>query len=223
MPSGRGKRGSIAGQAPVNIGALSRGGLPRGAPQAREHARGGKEQDGPCGSVDAESAELTITCGRSSKTRDVIVDVLATTWDALDASAKAATRLSQITMANGPERRGRRTPCLPRLVQLADAMHKPIPLLYSPPYHSHYHPSARCWGIVERQWHGTKLREAETMVEWAKRLPWKGLSPVVALSHKGYQKGLARGKAARQAVDKRWERHPALPQYDIVINPAPTS
>jgi hypothetical protein len=61
------------------------------------------------------------------------------------------------------------------------------------------------------------------MLEWAKRMTWKGLHPVVELSHKVYQKGIALGKAAMQAVEKRLERHPALPKYDILINPAPTS
>jgi hypothetical protein len=40
---------------------------------------------------------------------------------------------------------------------------------------------------------------------------------------RGYQKGIALGKAAMQAVEKRLERHPALPKYDILINPAPIS
>src|SRR5438105_15062145 len=88
----------------------------------------------------------------------------------------------------------------------------------------HYnHPIERCWGILELKWNGTKLIDAETMLEWAKRMTWKGLHPVVELSHKGYQKGIALGKAAMQAVEKRLERHPALPKYDILINPAPTS
>ena len=47
--------------------------------------------------------------------------------------------------------------------------------------------------------------------------------PVVELSHKVYPKGLTLGKAAMQAVAARWERHPALAKYDILINPVPTS
>ena len=61
------------------------------------------------------------------------------------------------------------------------------------------------------------------MVEWAKRMTWKGLHPVVELSHKVYQKGIALGKAAMQAVAARLERHPVLPKYDILINPASSS
>ncbi len=223
MASGGVKRLSIDGKATVHIGEYARGGLTRGDHQARDHDRGCKEKYVPCGIVDEESAKLTITFGSSSKTSDCIVDALAATWDALDEPEKAATSLLHSKMDHGPESSGRRTQLLSRMVPLADAMHKPMQLLYSPPYHSKYHPIERCWGILELKWNGTKLSDAETMVEWAKRMTWKGLHPVVALSRKVYQKGLALGKAAMQAVEKRLERHPALPKYDIVINPAPTS
>ena len=127
----------------------------------------------------------------------------------LDEHEKAATSLLQIKMDNGPESSGRRTQFLYRMVQLADDMNKPMQLLYYPPYHSKYTPIERCWGILGLKWNGTKLIDAETMVEWAKRMTWKGLSPVVELSHKVYQKGLSLGKAAMQAVEKRLKRHPA--------------
>ena len=69
-------------------------------------------------------------------------------------------------------------------------------------------------GILELKCNGTKLIDAETMVEWAKRMTWKGLALRSAqwLSHKVYQKGISLGKAVMQAVEKRLKRHPALPQ-----------
>jgi hypothetical protein len=172
--------------------------------------------------VDEESAELRITFGSSYQTSDGIVDGLAAKWDALDAQEKAATHLIQIKMDNGPEGSGRRTQFLHRMVQLADYMKKPIQLLYSPPSHSKSNPIERCWGLVELKWNGTKLIDAETMLEWAKKMTWKGMHPVVELRRKVYQKGIVLGKAAMQAVEARLERHPALPKYDILINPAPT-
>ncbi len=223
MASGRVKRLSIDGQATVHIGDYSRGGLTRGDNQASEHDMGCKEKDVPCGIVDEESAELAITFGSSYKTSDCIVDALAARWEALDEHEQAATSLLHSKMDNGPEGSGRRTQCLYRMVQRADDIHTPIQLLYSPPYHSKYHPIERCWGLLELKWNGTKLIDAETMVEWAKRMTWKGLHPVVELSHKVYQKGISLGKAAMQAVEKRLERHPELPKYDILINPAPAS
>jgi Rhodopirellula transposase DDE domain len=217
------KRLSIDCKATVHIGDYSRGGLTRGDNQASDHDMGCKEKYVPCGIVDEESAELTITFGSSYKTSDFIVDVLAAKWDALAAHEKAATSLLQIKMDNGPESSGRRTPLLHRMGQFADDIHKPIQLLYYPPYHSKYNPIERCWGILELKWNGTKLIDAETMLEGAKRMTWKGLHRIVELSHKVYQKGIALGKAAMPAVEKRLERHPALPKDDILINPAPTS
>ena len=216
------KRLSIDCKATVLIGDVARGGLTRGDNQACDHDLGLKEKYIPCGIVDEESGQLHMTFGSSYKTSDCIVDALAAQWDALDAQEKAATNLIQIKMDNGPEGSGRRTPFLHRMVQLADYMNKPIQLLYYPPYHSKYNPIERCWGILELKWNGTKLIDAETMLEWAKKMTWKGIHPVVELSRKVYQKGIALGKAAMQAVEARLERHPELPKYDILINPAPT-
>src|SRR4030095_8572204 len=111
-------------KATVHIGECSRGGRTRGDHPARDHAMGGKETYGPWGIVDEESAELTSTLGSSSKTRDFIVDVLEAKGDALDEAEKAATSLLQSNMDNGPERSGRRTQCLPRIVPLGDATHQ---------------------------------------------------------------------------------------------------
>jgi hypothetical protein len=136
---------------------------------------------------------------------------------------KAETRLIQINMDNGPESSGRRPPLLFRMVQLADLLNKPMHLLDYPPYHSKDNPLERGWGILELQWNGTKLLDAEPMLGWAKPMTWKGSQPIVTLSHTMYQKGISLGKAAMQAVEARLKRAPHLPKYDILINPAPTS
>ena len=173
--------------------------------------------------VDEESGALHITFGSSYKTSDFIVDTIEAKWEAMAEPEKAETSLIQIQMDNGPESSGRRTQFLSRMVQFADLINKPIQLLYSPPSHSKYHPIERCWGILELQWNGTKLIDAETMLGWAKQMTWKGSHPIVALSHRVYQKGISLGKAAMQAVAARLQRDPNLPKYDIWINPAPTS
>src|SRR5215471_3652974 len=147
-------------KAAVKIGEFSRGGLTRGDNQASDHDMGCKEKYIPCGIVDEESAELSIPFGSSAKTSDFIVDVLEAKWDALHASEKAATSLIQIKIDNGPESSGRRTQFLHRMVQLADAINKPIQLLYYPPYHSKYNPIERCWGILELQWGSRRPLEA---------------------------------------------------------------
>ena len=167
----------------------------------------------PCGMVDEESGAWPITFGRSYKTRDFIVDTIAAKWEAMAEHEQAETSLLQINMDNGPESRGRRPPFLSRMVQLADLINKPIQRLYSPPYHSKDHPIERCWGLLELQGNGTKLIEAETMLGWAKQMTWKGIHPIVALSHNMYQKGIALGKAAMPAVEARLKRDPHLPKY----------
>jgi len=217
------KRWSIDCKATVKIGDFSRGGVTRGDNRASDHDLGCEEKYIPCGIVDEESAELTITFGSSYKTSDFIVDTIEAKWNAMDAPEKAETSLIQIKMDNGPESSGRRTQFLSRMVELSESIHRPIQLLYYPPYHSKYHPIERCWGILELKWNGTKLIDAETMLGWAKKMTWKGLHPVVNLSRKVYEKGISLRKAAMAVVEARLKRHPKLPKYDILINPAPTS
>jgi Rhodopirellula transposase DDE domain len=204
----------------VSIGDFSRGGLTRGDAKACDHDLGCQEKYIPWGMVDEDTGQLSITFGNSYKTSDFMVDALQARWAALPAPEQARTEQLQIKMDNGPENSGVRTQFLHRMVQFADQIGKPIQLLYYPPYHSKYNPIERCWGILELHWNGTKLINVETMLAWAKSMTWKGLQPVVALSRKAYQRGIALGKKAMQAVESRLARHPALPKWDILIRPA---
>ena len=204
------------------IGAVSRGGLTRGDNQACDHDLGLHEKYIPCGIVAEDRGHLHSACGSSDKTSDFMVDTLEAWWAALDETEQVAMTRLQIKMDNGPESSGRRTQFLHRMVALCDAIGKPIQLLYYPPYHSKYNPIERCWGILELHWNGTKLVNVETMVEWAKSMTWKGMHPLVTLSRKVYQKGVALSKRAMHAVESRLERHPELSQWDILIHPVST-
>ncbi len=217
------KRWSMDWKATVKIGEFSRGGLTRGDHRASDHDMGCQEKYVPCGIVDEESGALHITFGSSYKTSDFIVDTIEAKWKAMEEQEQTETSLIQIKMDNGPESSGRRTQFLSRMVQLADVINKPIQLLYYPPYHSKYNPIERCWGILELKWNGAKLIDVDTMLGWAKEMTWKGLHPVVALSRKGYEKGISLSKMAMEAVEARLKRDPQLPKYDILINPASTS
>jgi hypothetical protein len=203
----------------VAIGDVSRGGLTRGDHRACDHDLGLHEQYIPCGIVEEDRARLRITFGSSCKTSDFIVDALEAWWAALDETEQGTMARLQIKMANGPESSGRRTQVLHRMVQFADQIGKPIHLLYYPPYHSKDNPIERCWGILELHWNGTKLVDVKTMLEWAKSMTWKGIQPVVELSRKVYQKGIALSKKAMEAIESRLERHPDLPKWDILIRP----
>jgi Rhodopirellula transposase DDE domain len=194
----------------------------RGDNRASDHDLGGKEKAIPCGLGDEERAALHIPFGRSYQTRDVIVETIEAKWNALDEQEKAKTSLMQITMDNGPERSGRRTQFLSRMVQFAEVSKRPMHVLYYPPYHSKYNPIARCWGLIEWQWHGAKRLDVETMLGWAKKMTGKGLHPVVALSRHVYTKGIALGTVAMEAVEARLQRDPHLPKDDMVIHPAST-
>jgi Rhodopirellula transposase DDE domain len=214
------KRWSVDCKATVKIGDLSRGGPTRGDNRALDHDLDWQEKYTPCGIVDEDRAQLDLVFGSSYKTSDFIVDSLEAKWNRLEEHEKAEVSKLQIKMDNGPESSGRRTQFLYRMVQFAEAIGKPIQLLYYPPYHSKYNPIERCWGILEQHWNGTKLIDAKTMLEWAKSMTWKGLHPVVELSRQVYQKGIKVSKKAMAAVEARLERNPKLPPYDILIQPA---
>jgi hypothetical protein len=132
-----------------------------------------------------------------------MVDARASWWHTWAAQEPPGTKSIHLQRDHGPESRGRRTPCLPRRGQCVDALGKPVQWRYSPPSPSQYHPRERCWGILARHGNGTQRIAVATRVEWAKRMTWKGLQPIVELSHQGSQKGLSLGKKALQAVEAR--------------------
>jgi DDE family transposase len=124
---------SIDCKATVLLGDGSQGGYTRGDHRACDHDLRLKEKYIPCGIVDEESGQLSITFGSSSKTSDFIVDTLEAWWAALDANEQVAMARLQIKMDNGPESSGKRTQFLQRMVEFCDAIGKPIQLLYYPP------------------------------------------------------------------------------------------
>jgi hypothetical protein len=207
-------------KATVKLGPFSRGGKTRGEYKASDHDLECKEKYIPCGIVEEDTAQLHVTFGSSAKTSDFLVDTLTAWWHGLRAKEQHAVERVQLKMDNGPESSGVRTQFLHRMVELVDTIGKPFQLLYYPPYHSKYNPIERCWGILELHWNGTQLRDTETMLEWAKRMTWKGINPVVKLSRKIYAKGVTLSKTAMQAVEARLERNPLLPKWDILIHPA---
>jgi hypothetical protein len=46
------------------------------------------------------------------------------------------------------------------------------------------------------------------------------IHPVINLSQKFYQKGISLSEKAMEEVEKRLERNPLLPKWDILIRPA---
>jgi len=219
VDSGQVKRLSIDCKATVNIGDYSRGGKTRGDARASDHDMGCEEKYTPFGIVDEDEGSLYLTFGSSFKTSDFIADSLIGWWENIPAQERAAIAHIQIKVDNGPESSGVRTQFLKRIVEFVDHTRTIVQLLYYPPYHSKYNPIERCWGILEQHWNGAKLVTAETMVEWAKSMTWKGIQPVVNLSKTVYQKGISLSKVAMRAIEARLERNPILPKWDILIRP----
>jgi hypothetical protein len=206
-------------KATVKLGPFSRGGQTREESKASDHDFGHCGQYIPCGILDEDTAQLSMTFGSSTKTSDFIVDTLTAWWQGLSSQEQDGIERVQLKMDNGPESSGVRTQFLHRMVEWVDTIGKPIQLLYYPPYHSKYNPIERCWGILELHWNGTQLRDEQTMVEWAKSMTWKGINPIVTLSHKVYATGVTLSKTAMRAVEARLERNPRLPKWDILIHP----
>ena len=213
------KRISLDCKATVQLGNLSRGGLTRGHRQADDHDMGAKDSYIPCGIVDEDTGELFISFGSSYKTSDFIVDTLQAWWAKLSPQTQRQLSWLQIKVDNGPENNGMRTQFLKRIVDWADQIGKPIQLLYYPPYHSKYNPIERCWGILEQHWNGTRLVDLPTKLVWAMTMRWKGAHPSVMLNPTIYERGIRLSKEQMQPIEARLERHPALPKWDILIQP----
>jgi hypothetical protein len=211
---------SMDAKANVNLGDYSRGGETRGDNKALDHDMGCEEKYIPFGIVNEDSGQLYINFGSSYKTSDLVVDTLEQWWGTLTPQQQQESELLQIKVDNGSENSGVRRQFLNRMVLFADMSSKPIQLLYYPPYHSKYNPIERCWGILEMHWNGTKLIDVETMLGWAQSMTWKGIHPVINLSKKVYQKGISLSEKAMEEVEKRLERNPLLPKWDILIRPA---
>jgi hypothetical protein len=206
-------------KATVKIGEYSRGGRTRGDNKARDHDMGCEEKYTPCGIVDEDTGLLHISFGSSFKTSDFMVDNLQSWWASLSQKQQQETQQIQIKMDNGPETSGVRTQFLNRMVEFASTVGRSIHLLYYPPYHSKYNPIERCWGILEQHWNGAKLCDAATMLAWAGSMTWKGLHPVIELNQNVYEKHISLNKVEMQAVEKRLQRNPLLPKWDILITP----
>ncbi|MCP4482662.1 MAG: hypothetical protein GY817_07870 [bacterium] len=203
----------------MKIGEVSRGGQTRGYNKALDHDMQINGTHTPFGIVNENTGELYIGFGSSYKTSDFVVDELKNYWDTLSQEVKDRAKVLQIKLDNGPENSGVRTQFLKRIIEFCDTIGKTVQLLYFPPYHSKYNPIERCWGVLEIHWNGALLSNARTMINWAKSMTWKGISPLVTLSHKIYEKGIKLTKKEMKKYEKRLQRNPNLPKWDILIEP----
>ncbi len=208
---------SLDCKATIKLGESSRNGKSRTQTKASDHDMGDKTEYIPCGILDEDTGALHIAFGNSAKTSDFRVDNLQDWWKTMTQPEQQNIKLIQLKLDNGPENSGVRTQFLNRLVKFSEHIGKTIQLLYDPPYHSKYNPIERCWGILEQDWNGTLLTDVKTRLEWASSMTWKGIHPIVTLTEKIYAKGISLTKKAMRGVEKRLERNPLLPKWDILI------
>ena len=156
--------------------------------------------------------------GTSRETSDFIADCLQQWWDA-NQTRYSHIRQLVINLDNGPNNSSFRTQFMKRMVEFADQNNLEIVLVYYPPYHSKYNPIERCWGILESHWNGTLLDDRTTVLEWARSMTWKGISPVVNLLDRVYQTGVKITKKAFQPIANRLQRNPEIPKYAVTIAP----
>ena len=71
--------------------------------------------------------------------------------------------------------------------------------------------------ILEQHWNGTLLRDLQTLLAGAKSMTWKGIHPILQENKTIYRKGIALSKQAMREVERRLERNPELPKWDILI------
>ena len=207
----------------VKVGDLSRGGQSRGtkATKANDHDMEYKEKLVPFGILDVLGNLLTIIFGTSRETSDFIADCLQQWWDESH-TQYAHIRQLVINLDNGPNNSSFRTQFMKRMVEFADRNNLEIVLVYYPPYHSKYNPIERCWGILEKHWNGTLLDCRTTVLEWARTMTWHGISPVVKLLDRVYEKGVKIAKKAFQSIAKRLKRNDTIPKYTVRIEPQST-
>ena len=163
------------------------------------------------------SGALTLLFG-SNDTSDLWVDGLECWWVRVKGDLGHIRRLV-IYLDNGPNNSGTRTQFLKRMVDFVDSTGLEVRLVYYPPYHSKYNPVERCWGALERKWNGGLLRSLGVILEYARRMTWRGSPPTVERLEGEYPDGVKLTKAQMRPIEARLERSKTLPKYDITIRP----
>lgn len=211
---------SIDSKAKVKVGNLSRGGKDRTrAPKkADDHDTHIQAIMVPFGILDVVGNHLTIFFGQSHETSDFIVDCLELWWYENAHWYPEVDELA-INLDNGPSVHSHRTQFIRRIIEFSHKTHLKIVLIYYPPYHSKYNPIERCWAALENCWNGSILHTVHDTVQWAKNMTWKGVSPVIHLVDKVYEKGVSVCQAVLEELEQFWERSEKLPKWDVVVQP----
>lgn len=156
------------------------------------------------------------------ETSDSWADGLKLWWGMVKGQMGHVKRLV-IYLDNGPKNAGNRTQWLVRMIELRDWSGLEIRLVYYPAYHSKYNPIEHCWGVLEQKWGGTLLNSLKVILQEARRMTWRGQTPVVKRQHGEYPDGVRLSRAKMRPYEKRLQRSETLPKYDITIKPLQAS
>lgn len=211
---------SIDSKAKVKIGELSREGKDRTLEPrvALDHDMNWTAVLVPFGILNTQTDQLSIYFGQSAETSDFIVDCLAH-WCRNNQAQLAGLDELVIDLDGGGSTRSDRKQFCKRLVDLSRSIGLRIRLIYYPPYHSKYNPIERCWAVLEKFWNGAILDSIEAAIEWASRMAWNGIQPIVYLVEGIYEKGVKVLPEVLEACQSFWKRSDILPKWDITITP----
>jgi len=172
----------------------------------------------PFGILNLHTDKLSIYFGNSAETSDFIVDCLTRWWSEHKEHYHDLEELL-INLDGGSATRSDRTQFIKRIVQLAKSIGIRIRLSCYPPYHSKYNPIERCWAALEKYWNGAILDSVETAVKYAANMKWKGVSPIVSLITKKYEKKITVSKEDLKQYQTFWLASQTLPKWDITVIP----
>ena len=212
---------SLDAKATVVIGPFSRRGKSRILVKAMDHDFQPEQSMTPYGILLPDHDELFLYFTTSAVTSDFIVDCLADCWRQVKERFPQVTTLL-LTQDNGRENHSRRTQFMRRLTQFADDTHLTIQLAYYPPYHSKYNPIERVWGVLEQHWNGALLDSADTVLQFAQSMTWRGVHPTIHHVHRLYNTGVRLNQKAMRQLEQRFDRLQGLEKYFVTIQSAPT-
>jgi hypothetical protein len=199
------------------VGGKTRTGSDGEVAKGWDHDPPAKEKLTPFGILMLASGALMLLFG-SRETSDAWVDALKLWWQQVRVDLGHVKRLV-IYLDNGPKNSGRRTQFLKRMIQFADWSGLEVRLVYYPPYHSKYNRIERCWSSLEKKWNGVLLNGVGVVLQWARRMTWKGQHPSVRCIDGVYPDGVRLTAKQMRPYEARLQRSTALPKYDITIKP----
>ena len=177
-----------------------------------------KEKLVPGGILEPVTGRSFLFFGTNYKTSDFMVDGIFLWWEERKRDLSGVKQIV-INLDNGPECNGRRSQFLLRMTEFADRTGLCVRLVYYPPYHSKYNAVERYWAGLEKSWNGYLLSTVGTVLNRARNFFWKKRRTVAQLLEAPYEKGVRVCGNAKTKLEQRLIRSPALPWWDITINP----